>query len=212
MNDSIQQAESIILQPVGLSISDLDQVMGHLLSNRIDQADIYFQNSRSESWVLEDGIVKEGYFNIEQGVGLRAVSGEKTGFAYSEELALPNMLEAAKQVKSIASVGQSAILKPASFNQVPALYDPIDPLSTMGREEKVSFLKRLDQQTRQMDSRIEQVVISLVGVHEVMLVLTEDGHISSDIRPLVRMNVTVIVEENGRREQREFRWWCSSGV
>lgn len=201
MNDSIQQAESIILQPVGLSISDLDQVMGHLLSNRIDQADIYFQNSRSESWVLEDGIVKEGYFNIEQGVGLRAVSGEKTGFAYSEELALPNMLEAAKQVKSIASVGQSAILKPASFNQVPALYDPIDPLSTMGREEKVSFLKRLDQQTRQMDSRIEQVVISLVGVHEVMLVLTEDGHISSDIRPLVRMNVTVIVEENGRREQ-----------
>ncbi|MGB0238501.1 MAG: metalloprotease TldD [Cycloclasticus sp.] len=201
MNDSIQQAENIILQPVGLSISDLDQVMGHLLSNRIDQADIYFQNSRSESWVLEDGIVKEGYFNIEQGVGLRAVSGEKTGFAYSEELALPNMLEAAKQVKSIARVGQSAILKPASFNKVPALYDRIDPLSTMGREEKVSFLKRLDQQTRQMDSRIEQVVISLVGVHEVMLVLTEDGHISSDIRPLVRMNVTVIVEENGRREQ-----------
>jgi len=201
MNDLIQQAESLILKPVGLSINDIDQVMGNLLSNHIDQADIYFQSSRSESWVLEDGIVKDGNYNIEQGVGLRAVSGEKTGFAYSEELALPNMLDAAKSVKSIANAGHSGILKPTSFNKVPALYAPVDPLDTLSREDKISLLKRIDHQTRQIDSRIEQVIISLVGVYEVVLVATENGSLSSDIRPLVRMNVSVIVEENGRREQ-----------
>ena len=201
MNDLIQQAESIILQPAGLSINDIDQVMGNLLSNHIDQADIYFQSSRSESWVLEDGIVKDGNYNIEQGVGLRAVSGEKTGFAYSEELTMPNMLEAAKSVKSIASLGHSGILKPTSFNKVPALYAAIDPLNSMSREDKIALLKRIDQETRKIDSRIEQVVVSLVGVYEVVLVATEDGRLSADIRPLVRMNVTVIVEENGRREQ-----------
>ncbi len=201
MSDLIQQAESLILKPAGLSINDIDQVMGHLLSNQIDQADIYFQSSRSESWVLEDGIVKDGNYNIEQGVGLRAVSGEKTGFAYSEDLTMPNMLEAANSVKSIASLGSSGILKPTSFNKVPVLYAAIDPLNSMSREEKIALLKRIDQQTREIDSRVEQVVISLVGVYEVVLVAAEDGHLSADIRPLVRMNVSVIVEDNGRREQ-----------
>ncbi len=201
MSDLIQQAESLILKPVGLSINDIDNVMGSLLSTNIDQADIYFQSSRSESWVLEDGIVKDGNYNIEQGVGLRAVSGEKTGFAYSEELTLPNMLAAANSVKAIASGGRSGIIKATMFNDMPSLYAPIDPLNTMTREEKVALLKRIDQQTRQLDARIEQVVISLVGVYEVVLVATDDGSLSSDIRPLVRMNVSVIIEENGRREQ-----------
>ncbi|HIG78918.1 MAG TPA: metalloprotease TldD [Cycloclasticus sp.] len=201
MNDLIQQAESVILKPVGLSINDIDHVMGGLMSSSIDQADIYFQSSRSESWVLEDGIVKDGNYNIEQGVGIRAVSGEKTGFAYSEELALPNLLDAAKNVKAIASKGQAGIIKPTSRHGVPALYAAIDPLDTLSREDKVSLLKRIDKQTRQIDSRIEQVIISLVGVYDVILVATEDGSLSSDIRPLVRMNVSVIVEENGRREQ-----------
>ncbi|MEH6504435.1 MAG: metalloprotease TldD [Cycloclasticus sp.] len=201
MTDLIQQAENLILKPVGLSLNDIDQLMGQLLSSSIDQADIYFQSSRSESWVLEDGIVKDGNYNIEQGVGLRAVSGEKTGFAYSEELALPGLLDAAKSVRAIARLGQSGVLKPVSQSHVPALYAAIDPLALMSREEKVSLLKNIDQQTRQIDKRIEQVIISLVGVHEVVLVATEDGRLSSDIRPLVRMNVSVIVEENGRREQ-----------
>ena len=130
MSDLIQQAESLILKPVGLSINDIDNVMGSLLSTNIDQADIYFQSSRSESWVLEDGIVKDGNYNIEQGVGLRAVSGEKTGFAYSEELTLPNMLAAANSVKAIASGGRSGILKATMFNDMPSLYAPIDPLNT----------------------------------------------------------------------------------
>lgn len=201
MNDLIQQAESVILTPVGLSINDIDQVMGGLISSSIDQADIYFQSSRSESWVLEDGIVKDGNYNIEQGVGIRAVSGEKTGFAYSEELALPNLLDAAKNVKAIASGGHSGIIKPISRRGFPALYATIDPLDSISREDKVALLKRIDQQTRQIDPRIEQVIISLVGAHDVILVAAEDGSLSADIRPLVRMSVSVIVEENGRREQ-----------
>jgi len=201
MSDIIQQAEDLILAPAGFSINDIDTVMGSLLSSSIDQADVYFQSSRSESWLLEDGIVKDGNFNIEQGVGLRAVSGEKTGFAYSEELALPNLLEAAKSVRAIASKGQSGIIKGWSKNKVPALYRPLDPLSTLSREDKVALLKSIDQQTRQLDPRIEQVTVSLIGVYEVILVATEDGRLSSDIRPLVRMNVSVIVEENGKREQ-----------
>ena len=201
MSDIIQQAENLILAPAGFSINDIDTVMGSLLSSSIDQADIYFQSSRSESWLLEDGIVKDGNFNIEQGVGLRAVSGEKTGFAYSEELALPNLLEAAKNVRAIASKGQSGIIKSWSKNAVPSLYQPLDPLSSLSREDKVALLKSIDKQTRQLDPRIEQVTVSLIGVYEVILVATEDGRLSSDIRPLVRMNVSVIVEENGRREQ-----------
>ncbi|PHS73751.1 MAG: metalloprotease TldD [Cycloclasticus sp.] len=201
MSNVIEQAENIILKPVGLSINDIDQVMGSMLSKPIDQADIYFQSSRSESWMLEDGIVKEGNYNIEQGVGLRAISGEKTGFAYSEELALPNLLDAAKSVKAIASRGESGVLRPTSRQTVPSLYAAIDPLSTLSDEDKVSFLKSIDKQTRQIDSRIEQVIVSLVGVYEVILVATNEGQLSSDIRPLVRMNVSVIVEENGRREQ-----------
>ncbi|MEW5056113.1 MAG: metalloprotease TldD [Cycloclasticus sp.] len=201
MSDLIQQAENLILTPAGFSINDIDTVMGSLLSSSIDQADIYFQSSRSESWLLEDGIVKDGNFNIEQGVGLRAVSGEKTGFAYSEELALPNLLAAAKSVRAIAAHGQSGTIKGWSKNTVPALYSPLDPLSTLSREDKVALLKKIDQQTRQIDSRVEQVTVSLIGVYEVILVATEDGRLSSDIRPLVRMNVSVIVEEKGRREQ-----------
>ena len=201
MSDIIQQAEDLILTPAGFSINDIDTVMGRLLSPSIDQADIYFQSSKSESWLLEDGIVKDGNFNIEQGVGLRAVSGEKTGFAYSEELALPNLLDAAKNVSAIASKGQSGIIKGWSKNSLPSLYQPLDPLSTLSREDKVTLLKNIDQQVRQLDPRVEQVTVSLVGVYEVILVATEDGRLSSDIRPLVRMNVSVIVEENGRREQ-----------
>ncbi|ORU91722.1 MAG: metalloprotease TldD [Cycloclasticus sp. symbiont of Poecilosclerida sp. N] len=201
MSDLILQAEHLILQPAGLGINDIDQVMGGLLSNKIDQADVYFQMSRSESWVLEDGIIKEASYNIEQGVGLRAISGDKTGFAYSEELTLPNLLNAAKSVKSIASKGQSGIIKPVSYMQSPALYAPLDPLDSMSREDKVILLKRIDQQTRGLDTRIDQVIVSLIGAYDVILVAAQDGSLSADIRPLVRMNVSVIVEENGRREQ-----------
>lgn len=201
MSDLIQQAERTILTPSGLGINHIDQVLGELVSNGVDQADVYFQTSRSESWVLEDGIVKEGSYNIEQGVGLRAVSGEKTGFAYSEQLALPQLIQAAGHAKAIAKRGQAGALKIESRQTFPRLYDPIDPLSTLSREQKVAFLKDIDQKTRALDTRIEQVIVSLVGVYEVILVASEDGQLNADVRPLVRMNVSVIVEENGKRER-----------
>lgn len=201
MADLIEQAESIILQPVGLSINHIEQVMGGLLSTSIDQADVYFQASRSESWVLEDGIVKEGSYSIEHGVGLRAISGEKTGFAYSEELLMPTLLEAAKNVRAIARSGCSGIIKPQMRPISPVRYQSVDPLDTMPNEDKVALLKSIDRQTRELDSRVEQVIVSMVGVHETILVASEDGRLNSDIRPLVRMNVSVVVEENGRREQ-----------
>ena len=201
MSNIIQQADNIILSPAGLSINDISTVMGSLVNSSIDQADIYFQSSRSESWLLDDGIVKEGNYNIEQGVGIRAVSGEKTGFAYSEELTLPRLLTAASNVRAIASKGQSGILKPWVNNTVRSLYQPIDPLTTLTGEDKVALLKNIDQKTRQLDTRIDQVTVSLVGVHDVVLIATETGQLNADIRPLVRMNVSVIVEQNGRREQ-----------
>ncbi|ORU89720.1 MAG: metalloprotease TldD [Cycloclasticus sp. symbiont of Poecilosclerida sp. M] len=201
MSNEIQHATATLLEPVGLSVNDIENVMGRMMSRSIDQADIYFQTSRSEAWVLEDSIVKEGSYNIEQGVGLRAVSGEKTGFAYSEELNLPSMLEAAGNVRAISSRGQSGILRPRSTGIVPVRYAPIDPLDTLTNEDKVALLNKIDRQTRAIDSRIEQVMVSLVGVHEVILVATEDGNMRSDVRPLVRMSITVIVEQNGQREQ-----------
>ncbi|PCI20825.1 MAG: metalloprotease TldD [Piscirickettsiaceae bacterium] len=201
MVDLIEHAESIILRPVGLSLTNVEQVMGNLLANTIDQADIYFQSSRSEAWILEDGIVKEGNYNIEQGVGLRAVSGEKTGFAYSEELLLPSLIDAAKNVRAIARSGRSGLVKPATRQVSPVRYQAIDPLDTMSHEKKVALLQSIDRQTRLLDSRVEQVIVSLVGVHDVILVASDDGSLNSDVRPLVRMNVSVVVEQNGRREQ-----------
>lgn len=201
MSNLIQQATKTILEPVGLTMNDIDKVMGKIKGRAVDQADIYFQTCHSESWVLEDSIVKEGSYNIEQGVGIRAVSGEKTGFAYSEELTPSNLLDAAVNVRAIASKGQASSLKAHNTGLAPALYAPINPLHTLSNEDKVALLMRIDEQTRKMDARVEQVIVSLVGVHEVVLIATDDGQLKSDIRPLVRMSVSVIVEQNGRREQ-----------
>jgi len=201
MSDLIQQATTTILEPVGLTIADIDKVMAQMQGRAIDQADMYFQCSHSESWVLEDSIVKEGSYNIEQGVGIRAVSGEKTGFAYSEDLTTANLMDAANSVRAIANVGEQSITKFSGRQQAKPLYAAIDPLTTLSQADKVALLKRIDQQTRQLDSRVEQVIISLIGVHEVILIATDDGQLHADVRPLVRMNVSVIVEQKGKREQ-----------
>ncbi len=200
-NDSLAIARQSILSPAGLADNDIDQVMGHLLSTSIDAADIYFQTSRYESWLLEDGIVKEGSHNIEKGAGVRAVSGEKTGFAYSDEIDLTALLDAAKNVKSIARSGCAGQQKIHPRTTGLNLYSPVDPLKSISEDDKIALLKRVDQEIRYKDSRIEQVIISLVGVHDVILIATPDGSFHGDVRPLVRMNVSVIIEQNGRREQ-----------
>ncbi|MGZ8193771.1 MAG: metalloprotease TldD [Methylobacter sp.] len=194
-------ARQSILMPAGLQDSDIQQIMNRLLSSPVDAADIYFQSSHSESWVMEGGIIKEGSHNIEQGAGVRAVSGEKTGFAYSDRIELPVLLEAANNVKAIVRQGQDAQVGLTNAANTTSYYLPINPLKSLADQQKIELLKKVDSETRKLDSRIEEVIVSLVGVHESILVANQDGSLAADVRPLVRMNVTVIVEENGRREQ-----------
>jgi len=197
----LDTANDILLSPTGLEVNDLQNVLDQMMGNSINRADLYFQTSRHESWVLEDGIVKEGNYNIEQGVGVRAISGEKTGFSYSDEIVLPALNEAAAAAKTIARAGQQnqvqAWKKHASHN----LYLPVDPLDSLTTDEKIDLLKQVDAEARKQDPRIKQVIVSLVGVHEVILVAASDGTLNADVRPLVRMNVTVIAEDGDEREQ-----------
>jgi TldD protein len=198
-------ARQAILMPAGIQDGDIEKIMNRLLSSPVDAADIYFQSSHFESWVMEGGIIKEGSHNIEQGAGVRAVFGEKTGFAYSDRIELPVLLEAANNVKAIVRQGQDAdpsyckvTTKAAAWTNY---YATQNPLKSLEDQQKIDLLRRVDSETRKLDSRIEEVIVSLVGVHEHILVARQDGSLVADVRPLVRMNVTVIVEQNGQREQ-----------
>ncbi len=190
-----------LLAPAELKESDLDRVMDQILSHSIDSADIYFQSSRLESWVLEDGIIREGAYNIEQGVGIRAINGEKTGFAYSDEILLPNLLEAGKSARAIARSGGSGNIHIKGATAPNQFYDPINPLDTLSEEQKIDLLRRLDAEARKQDPRVTQVIASLVAVHDVVLVVDNEGTMTGDVRPLVRCNVHVIVEQGEQREQ-----------
>jgi len=201
MSTTIDIARTTLLAPANLQDNHIDQVMDQLLTARIDAADIYFQSSRLESWVLEDSIIKEGSYNIEQGVGVRAISGEKTGFAYTDEIELPSLLEAGRTARAIArSGGQGGVRVQGVAGERP-YYEPINPLETLTETEKVDLLHRLDAEARRQDPRVTQVIASLVAAHDVVLVARSDGHLSGDVRPLVRCNVHVIVEHDGKREQ-----------
>ena len=197
-------ARQSLLEPAGLAVSDLEQVMGQLLGAGVDTADIYLQATRYESWGLEDGIVKEGTHSIDRGAGIRAVSGEKTGFAYSDDIELAALLEAARSARAIARRGNEGRLPMVAAQGHPALYLPIDPLESVPESDKLDLLKRLDAECRAMDPRVEQVFVSLSGSHDVVLVMGQDGALQGDVRPLVRLNVSVIVEQNGRREQGSY--------
>ncbi len=197
----VNQVKESILMPYGMQDKDITQIMDSMLSVSVDNADIYFQSSHFESWVLEDGIIKEGVHNIEQGAGVRVVSGEKTGFAYSDRIELSVLLEAAKNVKAIARQGQDAHRKLETIAGWPKYYEPVNPLKSLADQEKIDLLHKVDVETRRLDSRVEEVIVSLVGVDEKILVANQDGSMAADIRPLTRMSVTVILEENGKREQ-----------
>lgn len=194
-------AKQTILTPAGLQDVDISTIMSRLLNSPVDAADIYFQARHAESWVLESGIIKEGSHNIEWGAGVRAVSGEKTGFAYSDRIELSALLEAANNVKAIARQGQDARVGLIKAPNLKSYYAPVNPLKSLTDQQKIDLLRKVDAETRKMDNRIEEVIVSLVGAHDSVLVANQDGSLAADIRPLVRMNVTVIVEENGQREQ-----------
>lgn len=197
----LQQVSHSILAANGLQTQDIDRVMSVLLSAPVDAADIYFQSSHFESWSLEGGIVKEGTHSIEHGAGVRVVSGDKTGFAYSDRIELPILLEAAGNVKAIVRQGQHAQHRVDTAKSWPRLYQPINPLQSLADQEKIDLLKRVDVETRKLDSRIEEVMVSLVAAYDQVLVANQDGSLVADVRPLVRMNVSVIMVDHGRREQ-----------
>ncbi|MCX7097593.1 MAG: metalloprotease TldD [Methylococcales bacterium] len=194
-------ARQTILTPYGIQDGDIEKIMNRLLSSPVDAADIYFQSSHSESWVMEGGIIKEGSHSIEQGAGVRAVSGEKTGFAYSDRIELSVLLEAANNVKAIVRQGQDAHVGLVQAANRQQFYPVANPLKSLADQEKIDLLRKVESETRQLDPRIEEVIVSLSGGHESILVANQDGSLAADIRPLVRMNVTVIVVENGKREQ-----------
>lgn len=190
-----------LLQPSALQLTDLQAALGATMRPGIDYADLYFQRSRSENWLLEDGIIKDGGFHLDQGVGVRACSGEKTGFAYSDVLNKSALLDACEAARAVVKSGQQAQLKMPSSVIAPAFYQNIDPISTMSAEAKLELLRAADNAARAADPRVKRVTVSLAGEVDQVLVMASDGTLAADIRPLIRMNVSVIVEANGRRER-----------
>ena len=195
----LNTARSILLAPYGLDEADLANVLGSMFSRRIDYADLYFQYVRSEGWSLEEGIVKSGSFNIEQGVGVRAISGEKTAFAYSDDISMTALRDAAIATSAIGRQGDAKSVK-SGKGAARRLYGTSDPLESMGAQSKVNLLERIEKLARGIDPRVAQVMASLGGSYEVILVARSDGQIAADVRPLVRLSITVIAEEGGRRE------------
>lgn len=200
MTNFLEIAKKDLLDPAGITDHQLQQVLGHVLGHKIDNADLYFQSSYSESWALEDGIIKGGSFNIDRGVGVRAMSGEKTGFAYSDDIVLNALEHAADAARSITRAGGEQGVQAFQRSTENQLYLPINPLASLSETEKVALLQRVDQYARQQDPRIIQVSASLAAEYEHILVLASDGHLAADVRPLIRLNVSVVAEQNGRRE------------
>ena len=201
MNEVVATVEKQLLQAKGMSLSDIEHSIGTLLGREIDYGEVFIQSTRGESFGLEDGIVKDGSFGVEAGIGVRALAGEKTGFAYSEDIRLDGLQEAAKAAQSIAGAGAPRNLPSFRVGGYPSLYAAIDPISSLSDEEKVSLLQRVDQVARAQDPRVQEVNVRISGNHETMLVMASDGTLAADIRPLVRFDVSVIVEHIGRRER-----------
>ncbi len=206
MNNYIDIARKTLLEPAEVGDRELDQLLGKMAGKHIDHADVYFQYSRSEGWSLEEGIVKSGNYSIDKGVGLRAVSGEKTGFAHSDDLSLEALNQAAVSARGIAhssSSGSASLSDQRSVN-VPALYQADNPLVSISETEKIALLERVESEARRQDPRVKEVMVNLLGEHEIVMIVRHDGSVCADVRPLIRMNVTVVAEQNGRREKGSF--------
>ncbi|KAA3632013.1 MAG: metalloprotease TldD, partial [Proteobacteria bacterium] len=204
MTEIIKTAQSQLLEPAGIDDGQIGRLLGALNSRQIDYGDLYFQYISHESWSLEDGQVKSGSRNIDQGVGIRAVSGEKTGFAYSDEIDLPALTRAANSAREIAMVGASRGTRERGVRvrgEGKPLYRPLDPIASLPDADKVALLKRVEQVARQADPCVTQVMASLGAVRQTVLIVRHDGTLSADVRPLVRLSVSVIAERDGRREQ-----------
>ncbi len=200
--DRLAMAEQALLEPFGLNHSHLQHALAEINAHRVDDADLYFQTTRSEGWSLEEGMVKTGSFSIDQGVGVRAVSGEKTAFAYSDDISMASLLDAARTVRGIAAQSQSGKVRVPARRIAPSrsLYSPRDPIASLDSTAKVALLNRIEQLARALDPRVVQVMAGLASEHDIVLVARADGTLAADVRPLVRLSLTVIAEQSGRRE------------
>ena len=195
-------ARQLLLEPFGLDETDLAKTLAEIKAHKVDEADLYFQYTRAEGWSLEEGIVKTGSFSIDQGVGVRAVSGEKTAFAYSDDISKASLMDAARTVRTIGAAAKGGRVKVPSRKVASSrsLYGDLDPISSLNSTEKVELLGRVEQMARAKDPRIIQVMAGLASEYDVVMVVRADGTLAADVRPLVRLSVTVIAEQNGRRE------------
>ena len=198
---ALATAESLLLAPAGLRLDDLSQVFAEIAAHRADYADIYLQFTRSEGWSLEEGLVKSGSFSIDAGAGVRVVEGERTAFAYTDDLSLEALLAAARTTRAIASAGGSGRVHAPITVTGRSLYAAIDPVASLDADTKVAILMRVEQLARAADPRITQVMASLAAEYDVVLLARADGRISADVRPLVRLSVQVIAESAGQRQQ-----------
>ncbi|TNF90381.1 MAG: metalloprotease TldD, partial [Gammaproteobacteria bacterium] len=197
----IEEARTQLLLPAGIEQRDLDSLVGRLMGPDVDLGELFFQHQRHESWSLEDGIVKDGAFSVDKGVGVRAVAGEKTGFAYAEDIMLPSLQAATDAARSITRQGQSGQLTVPDDRSLPRRYGTEDPIRSLDDEAKVAILSRADVAARGQDPRVKEVNVRLAASHECVLVVASDGTLAADVRPLVRLDVSVIVEQDGRRER-----------
>ncbi|MDO2949945.1 metalloprotease TldD [Aeromonas simiae] len=197
----LEQVSASLLAPHDLDPARLEGLLGSLMSHRIDFGDLYFQRSWHESWMLEDGIVKDGSYNIDQGVGVRAVSGEKTGFAYTDELSLTALRQSVVAARGIATSGGEGQVQAWRRGESGLFYPAMDPLESLSKQQKIALLEQMDRFARTLDPAVSQVMASISGVYEEVLVAASDGTLAADIRPLVRLSVTVLAERNGRRER-----------
>lgn len=201
MSDTINLVSEALLAPANLHTQQLEAVLGSMLGAQIDSAELFFQDRHTESWLLEDGIVKDSHYDIERGVGARAISGEKTGFAYSDDIILPAIEQAAQAARSISYHQGEGKLKAADNISGLSLYSADNPLRSLAEAEKIALLQRINTEARKIDSRVVQVNASLSGIYDMVYMHDSEGHVAADVRPLVRLNVSVIVEQGGRREQ-----------
>ncbi len=201
--ERLATARSLLLEPFGLTEATLTKALRTITEHRVDDADLYFQYTRSEGWSLEEGIVKSGSFGIDQGVGVRAVAGERTAFAYSDDISEAALLDAAQTVRTIAAAGQSRSVKVPPRGNVAgmrSLYASMDPIATLDSTQKVALLEKVEKLARAKDPRVVQVMAGLAAEYDVVLIARADGTLAADVRPLVRLSVTVIAEQEGRRE------------
>ena len=177
----LRYCRNVLLTPAGLSESQLEAVLGRIIGRSVDNADFYFQIVHHESWMLEDGLIKEGSFNLERGVGIRAMSGEKTGFAYSDDIYMAALEQAADAARSIAKKGGGHVMKVNSNITGHELYRGDNPLASFSEQEKIQLLQKVDAEARRLDPRVSQVIVSLAGVHEVVLVMNSNGTMGADV-------------------------------